>query len=185
MRRIAVLGTSGSGKTTLARTLAERLDLEHIELDALFHQPGWTQLPDGEFRASVVAAMAAADASKGGWTMCGGYDSEVKQLRDEAADTIVWLDLPRHVVMRRVITRTLRRAITRQELWNGNREPLTNFYRWDPEQNIIRWSWVTFDERRKQYERFISDGTWSHLTVRRMRSPADVDRFLNGLGERS
>lgn len=185
MRRIAVLGTSGSGKTTLARTLAERLDLVHIELDALFHQPGWTQLPAGEFAASVEAAMDAAVESHGGWTMCGGYDSEVKQLRDRGADTVVWLDLPRHVVMRRVITRTLRRAITREELWNGNREPLTNFYRWDPEKNIIRWSWVTFEKRRRQCEASIADGTWDQVTVHRLRSTADVDAFLSRLGGRS
>jgi adenylate kinase family enzyme len=40
--RVSILGTSGSGKTTLARRLAAALDLPHLELDAVFHQPGWT-----------------------------------------------------------------------------------------------------------------------------------------------
>jgi|SRR5438105_4840170 len=41
--KIAVLGTSGSGKTTVARELARGLGLPHVELDALFHGPGWTE----------------------------------------------------------------------------------------------------------------------------------------------
>lgn len=185
MRRIAVLGTSGAGKSTLARTLAERLGLAHIELDALNHQPNWTPLGVDELRHAVAGAMTDADESHDGWTMCGGYDSTVNELRTANADTIVWLDLPRRVVMRQVIARTIRRAVTREELWNGNREPLTNFYRWDPNKNVIRWAWTTYDERRNQYERFMADGTWDHVAVHRFRSHEDVDRFLSQLDERS
>ena len=41
----------------------------------------------------------------------------------DRADLMVWLDLPRATVMRQVTARTLRRRLTRQELWNGNVEP--------------------------------------------------------------
>jgi dephospho-CoA kinase len=40
MQRISIVGNSGSGKTTVARQLAAILDVPHIELDAIFHQPG-------------------------------------------------------------------------------------------------------------------------------------------------
>ena len=39
------MGTSGSGKTTVARRIAARLGLPHVELDSIYHQPGWTTLP--------------------------------------------------------------------------------------------------------------------------------------------
>src|SRR3546814_4713935 len=68
-----------------------------------------------------------------------------------AADTIVWLDLPRPLIMRRVAGRTLRRAITREELWNGNREPLAGLVRWHPERNIIRWAWVQHSTRSEEH----------------------------------
>ncbi len=38
--RVAVVGCSGSGKTTVVRRVVDRLGLEHVELDALAHQPG-------------------------------------------------------------------------------------------------------------------------------------------------
>ena len=42
----------------------------------------------------------------------------------QRADTVVWFDLPFAVVMARTVRRTVRRVVTRQELWNGNKEPL-------------------------------------------------------------
>ncbi len=185
MRRVAVLGCSGSGKTTTAGALAERLNLVHIELDALHHQPNWQPAPPEEFQASIVEAMDAAELSHGGWTMCGGYDSLVNAIRTPRADTIVWLDLPRSVVMRQSIGRTIRRALTREELWNGNREPLTNFYRWDPEKNVIRWAWTTHADKRQRNLDHIAHGDWNHAEVHRLGSRTEVDAFIESCGSRA
>jgi hypothetical protein len=133
MRRIAIVGNSGTGKSTLARQLAVKLDLTHIELDSLFHHANWPSTPVDEFQAKIRSALATADATTDGWTTCGNYRSASGRVNQQAADTIVWLDMPRWLIMRR----TLRRALTREVLGNGNREPLTNFYRWDPNKNIL------------------------------------------------
>jgi adenylate kinase family enzyme len=137
VRRVSVVGNSGSGKSTLARELAAALEVPHVELDSVFHQPGWVPLPEDEFRR-VVTAAAAGD----GWVMDGNY-SAVRPIVGARADTVVWLDPPRRTVMRQVIWRTLRRAVTRQELWNGNRETLRNFLTWVPEDSVISWAWHT------------------------------------------
>ena len=63
MRRIAIVGNCGTGKSTLARQLAAKLELTHIELDALFHQPGWSPTPAAEFVAKLNEALANADAT--------------------------------------------------------------------------------------------------------------------------
>lgn len=175
MRRIVVVGNSGSGKSTLARQLADKLDFDHIELDSLFHQPNWTPQDPDVFRAQLIERMGNAE---NGWTICGNYKSVTWSLTMPAADTIVWLDLPRPVVMRRVVKRTLRRAFKREDLWNGNREPLTNFYKWDPKENIIRWSWTMHDSYRERYEAAIADGTWDHATVHQLTSVDAVSEFL-------
>lgn len=52
----------------------------------------------------------------------------------------MWLDLPRRIVMRQVVGRTLRRIVRRELLWNGNRELLRNVWARDPERSIIRWA---------------------------------------------
>ncbi len=176
-----VVGSSGSGKTTLARTLAADLGLTHIELDALFHQADWQPSTPAEFQHKLRAAMAAADEATNGWAICGNYRTPSDEIHHRAADTIIWLDMPRSMIMRRVIARTVRRAITREELWNGNREPFTNFYRWDPDKNIIRWAWTRFDHNRQQSLDAMADGTWSHAAVHHLRSPAEVARFRASL----
>ena len=176
MQRIVVVGNSGSGKTSLAGELADKLELAHIELDSLFHQAGWTPRDPELFRSDLIARMDGATA---GWTICGNYESVTWSIVMPQADTIVWLDLPRPVVMRRVVTRTVRRAVTREELWNGNREPLTNFYRWDPEKNIMRWSWTRHEQYRDRYMTAIEDGTWAHASVHQLRSPDAVSKFLS------
>lgn len=159
----------------MAAELANRLDLVHIELDAIFHQAGWEALDDDEFLRRVDVATDVD-----GWTLCGGY-GQIHELRAAKADTLVWLDYPRPLVTSRVIRRTIRRAITREELWNGNREPLSNFTSWDPEKNVIRWSWVHFHAKREKYAQACDDGIWSHLDVHRFRSPAEADRWLRAI----
>jgi adenylate kinase family enzyme len=118
-RRIIVKGTSGAGKSTFAADLACRLGLTYVELDALYHGSNWSEPTAEEFRARVHAAM---DAAPGGWVIDGNYDSRLGDTVVDAADTIVWLDLPFWLKMRRLWSRTVHRMRDDIELWNGNRE---------------------------------------------------------------
>ena len=174
MRRVSVIGCSGSGKTTAARAIADRLGLRYLELDSLFHQPDWKPRPDDEFRAEVTEFARAKH-----WVIDGNYTSHgVADVVWPVADTIVWVDPPRRTVMWRVIRRTLRRVITRQELWNGNREPWSNLWNPRPEKNIIVWAWTRFHPTRQRYEDALSGGVWDHLDVHRLRSERETEEFL-------
>jgi adenylate kinase family enzyme len=123
MQRINVKGTSGSGKSTFARELAERLDLPYVELDALHHGPNWTEASAEELRARVREAM---DAAPDGWVIDGNYEAKLGDTVLGAADTIVWLDLPLRLKLRRVARRTHTRIRDDFELWNGNKESWRN-----------------------------------------------------------
>jgi len=172
MHRVSLVGVPGSGKTTVGRQLAASLGVPFVELDAIFHQPGWGELPRVDFRQRVRDALTADR-----WVVDGNY-SAVQDLVWQRADTVVWLDLPRPLVMRRIILRTIRRAVTRECLWNGNREPLTNFYRLDPEKNVIRWAWVKYHQYVERYGAAMHDATYAHLSFVRLRSRHEVDAFL-------
>jgi adenylate kinase family enzyme len=181
VRRISVVGSSGSGKTTLARALADELGLAHVELDALFHGPGWTEPEPDEFRWRVAGAL---DVATSGWVACGNYSAVRSPVVWPRADTVVVLDLPKRVVMRQVVGRTLRRVLRREVLWNGNREPWRNLYAWDPEQNIIRWSWVRHGLYRQRYHEAATDPVNAHLRFVFLGSRAAVADFLTTVGER-
>ena len=94
------------------------------------------------------------------------------------ADTVIWLDLPRRTVMRRIIWRTLRRIAGRTELWNGNRERWRNFFTLDKEESVIVWAWQTHAANRRKYEAATADPGNSHLRFVRLTNPAAVRRFL-------
>jgi adenylate kinase family enzyme len=171
-----VVGNSGSGKSTIARALAARLGVAWVELDATYHQPGWQQLPAGEFRARVAAATAAD-----GWVVDGNY-STVQDLVWARADTVVWVDPPRWTVMRRVAWRTLRRLVLRTRLWNGNRERWRNLLTANPHDSIIAWAWQQHGAYRRRYAAASGDPGLAHLRFVRIRSSADVHRLLDQAG---
>lgn len=172
MSRFVVVGCSGSGKTTLAREISDKLGLPHVELDALYHQPGWVGLDDDALLEALAEATAGDE-----WVVDGNY-SRSRDVTWPRAETVVWLDYPKARVMRQVVGRTLRRVVTREELWNGNREPLTNLYRLDPERNIIRWAWTTYDGVREKYLGLRDDPTWAHLEFVTLRSPTEAHAWL-------
>ena len=176
-RRVVVRGSSGSGKTTLARRLAALLDVPHVELDAIHHQPGWTPLPREPFRAAVDEALPA----DGGWVVDGNYDQLVGDIPLGRADALVWLDLPRWRVVRRLAWRTLRRTLTREELWNGNREHWSNLTSLDPERNLVVWSWTHHDAYRDRLAAIRVDPALADLTIHHVRTDADARALVESL----
>ena len=122
MRRVVVIGTTGSGKSTLAERLSEQTGLRVVELDALFWGRDWQGAPVELFRHRVER-----ETRDDGWIVVGNY-SQVRDLVWRPADTLVWIDLPLSVVMWRLLRRTIRRTMTKEDLWGtGNREILRPF----------------------------------------------------------
>jgi adenylate kinase family enzyme len=107
VQRVSVIGTSGAGKSTFGRALARCMSAPFCELDSVFHQADWVPLPAEKFR-SLVGALAAGER----WVIDGNY-SVVRPIVWARADTVVWLDLPKRTVMRRIIWRSFRRVAGR------------------------------------------------------------------------
>ena len=169
MQRIVILGTTGSGKSWLAARLAARLGLHVVDLDALFWGPDWQPVPVELFRYRVECEIR-----EGGWIVAGNY-YQVRDLVWEAADTLVWLDLPLPLVMARLLRRTARRIVTREDLWGtGNRETAgRSFF---SRQSILLWALKTHSRNRA---RFFADSERLAKTKRvvRLQSRREVERF--------
>ena len=173
MRRVAVMGGSSVGKTTVSRRLAEQLGVPHVELDALHHDAGWQEAPAEVLQARVRAAL---DAASGGWVVDGNYRSKLGSLVLERADTAVHLDPPFLLTFGRALRRTIIRTVTREELWNGNREQIRFLFTpyWIP------W-WVL--RMHRHYSRQIPErvAEHPHLALVRLRSDDEVEDWLQSI----
>ena len=167
---VVIASASGSGKTTLSRALAAKLGAPHIELDALVHGPDWTECTAEALRALVTPRLAEPT-----WVMDGVYSGKLGTLVLDAADTVVWLDLSRRIWLPRLLFRTAKRWITRETLWNGNRESLRGSI--FDKDSLLRYAWRMYPYRREKWP------TWlAPYRVIRLRSPAEVAAWLASVG---
>lgn len=169
-RRINVVGTSAAGKTTMARSIAARLGVPHVELDALHWERGWRDAPWDVMRERVQRAVAA-DA----WVVDGNY-SAVRDLVWERAEAVVWLDFPLRTILWRYVVRTGRRVRTQEELWpgTGNRETLSMHLL--QRDSLLWWILSTYRRRRREYPPLLA--ARPDLVAVRLRSPRNADRWL-------
>ena len=174
MVRGYVIGTSGSGKSTFASKLCSIAEISHLELDSLRHQSNWTPLPDNEMRRRVESFSAQSN-----WVIDGNY-SFVRDIILNRVTDVFMLDYPKALVMFRIIRRTLRRMITRQELWNGNREDWKFLFKLDPEENVILWAWKTYDKRVADFDRLVNELP-DTVTVHRFKTTAQAAAWLKNI----
>ncbi|MER5731983.1 AAA family ATPase [Streptomyces sp. NPDC002138] len=169
MRRVLVVGISGAGKSTLAAALSRRLGLPHHEMDALhFTGPGWAV---NESFVRDTARLAAQDR----WIFDSlGYPA-VRDLLWERADTVVWLDHPRRVIMWRVLRRSLRRTVHRERIFGGNVERWRDWLRAD---HPAWWAWSQYSARRAEIARRAADPRFAPLRVVRLRGRTEATAWL-------
>ena len=170
MQKIVVAGPSGAGKSTLARKIAERLDIPYAELDAMYHGPNWTKIPEFEENVDRLTAQTS-------WITEWQYD-DVRPLLLERADTFVWLDLPFPLILWRVTVRTVRRAVTHEALWGGNHEsPLHKIF--TDKSNMIRWSIASRNQIHDELPTIVREHP--DLRIVRLRSRRQVRQLLEVL----
>ena len=97
MKRIAIIGSGGAGKSTFARELGEILNITPTHLDVHYWRPGWQETPRDAWR-EIQKELLEGER----WIMDGNYGGTM-DLRLEAADTIIFLDMPRLLCVWRVL----------------------------------------------------------------------------------
>ena len=171
MRRVAVLASaSGNGKTTVGRRLAERIEVPFVELDSLVHGPNWTEISNDDLRAILEPIVAGE-----GWVIDGGYRAKIGDLVLASADTVVWLDLPVHVWLPRLVHRTLRRIRGRESLWNDNKESFRTAF-WGRD-SLVGYALRMHADRRRRYPQELAA-----YRVIRLRTQREIDDFVLSAG---
>lgn len=172
MERILVVGVTGAGKSTCAQVLGSRLGLPYHEMDALyFNGPNWAV--NNKLTEDVSRLTAEP-----GWVIDSLGYPEVRDLLWDRADTVIWLDYPKRVIMPRVLRRSLRRTITREILFGGNRETWTG---WLSREHPVWWAWSQHGARRLEVERRARDPRFTPLDTLRFGHPDDTAVWLASL----
>ncbi len=171
--RINVIGTSGSGKSTFSKRIAQKLNIPYIELDALFWKPNWTESTNEEFFPKVAKAISGEN-----WVLDGNY-SRTQPMKTTRTQMVIYLDMPFHVVLYRIVSRSLIRGFKRQELWSGNKE--TVWKHLFTRDSMIWWVIKTFHKNRKRYISLFGCAEYSHIKFVRLRSPKEVEYFISQL----
>lgn len=167
MKRIIIIGSGGSGKSTLARRLGEILKIEVLHLDKLYWQSGWVQPPKDEWNQKVEKLLQADS-----WIMDGNFNSTM-ELRIKAADTIIFLDLPRTVCIYRAFKRW-------KQYWNTNRPDMAEGCNEKVDFKFLHWIWnFPNDDKLLIEERLKNFGNGK--TIIRLKSPKEVDQFISNV----
>ncbi|MFI5758972.1 AAA family ATPase [Streptomyces sp. NPDC051569] len=176
MKRVLVAGSTGAGKTTLARTLAERLAIPFHEMDALaITGPGWQENPLLREDIERISSGAA-------WIIDSFGHPKVRDLLWSRADTIVWVDYSRPVIMRRVLRRSAARTLLRRRIFGGNIETAGS---WLSPDHPARWAWSQYANRRAKIAERCADPRFAPLDVIRLATPRAAARWLDDTaGER-
>ena len=171
--RINVIGTSGSGKSTFSKRIAEKLNIPYIELDALFWKANWTESTYEEFSHKIQKAVIEDD-----WVLDGNY-SRIEDIKWQRVQMVVFLDLPFHLVLYRIISRSLIRGYTGQKLWAGNDETIWKHL--FTQDSMIWYVIKTFHKRRKRYTSLFDKMKNSKIQFIRLRSKKEVEGFISQL----
>ncbi len=124
MDRIVIIGCGGSGKSTVARHLAQILDIPLTHLDAVYYDEQWNPLPQDAF-----AARQAKLVTEDRWIIEGNYASTLP-IRLQAADTVLFLDIPAAVCLWGIVGRRRR--------YRGGQHTAVGVY------DRITWSFVRY-----------------------------------------
>jgi hypothetical protein len=135
VEQVVVAGCAGSGKSCLARELAARTGLPLIERDEL------GVLGSADYR-SAIGQMAQEPR----WILDGApyYADEMVYA---AADTVIFLEYAKPVVMWRVLRRTLRIELSRRP--EGAHRP-QGLAAWRDGGHPVRWAWISHRDRHRE-----------------------------------
>jgi len=176
MKFINIIGTTGSGKSTFARKLAQKRQLQYIELDNLLWLDDWQESADEAFFCKLKSGMEAAAT---GWVIDNLYTRSIEMIWSQV-DTVIWLDYSFSLNLYRLTKRTLWRAMSQKPLWenSNNRE---NWKMMLSRKSIFLWMLQKYPQNKQRYVAMMQDSKYQHIQFIRLTSPRQAQEFLKRL----
>ena len=163
MKRVVVIGSGGSGKSTFSTELGRATGLPVIHLDREYWRPGWEETPKDEWNVRVAELLAGES-----WIMDGNFGG-TRETRMQAADTIIFLDLPRRVCLYRILKRTIiYYGRSRPDMTEGCNERL--------DLEFIGWVWNYKHQSRTRLLAELDRIGDKHVII--LRNQIEVSEFL-------
>lgn len=167
MKRVMIIGGAGAGKSTLGRLLAAKTGLSLYHIDHIHYRPGWDErLPEEKDVLCHEVHM------KEEWIFEGGHSRTIDE-RIERADTVIWLDMPVWIRLKRCLWRTIKNyGKTRPDLPENCPE------RFDLE--FYRFIWRTRNSSAANIRQKLNTPS-AHLRIHHFTKPRQVRVFLSSL----
>jgi len=170
MKRVAVFGNTGGGKSTLARRLAEVTGLPLYPLDLIQFRVGGDPVPDKEY-ATAHAELLRRDE----WVIDGYGTLATAWERFNAADTLVYIDLPLRTHYWWVTKRLIKSLFIHPEGWPDG-SPL-----WHSTIHCYKVAWRCHTRLTPKYRALVTESA-GVKRVHHLRTPAEMQAFLASLG---
>ena len=168
---ITIVGSTCSGKTTLAKHFSRFLKIPHIELDAIYWGPNWTAKPFPKFR-EIVEEITTRDS----WIVEGNYMS-VQDIVLSKAELVIWLNYSFPVVFYRALSRTVRRMITQEEIFSGNKEKF--FEQFFTKDSLLYWVIKTYKKKKDNMKFIFDNDIYSNAKKIELTKTREIREFLN------
>lgn len=141
--RILVLGCPGSGKSSFAKKLEILTGIPAFSMDDLYWEKEWTRPNERVFWQRLATILATSC-----WILEGDYHHKYLEERLKAADTIIFLDIPRRTAFFGIVKRSLVR-LTGDTTTLPMRVALNPQYRprWEFRPRLI---WLVLSYQRRQ-----------------------------------
>ncbi len=164
MKKVVVIGCGGSGKSTLAIKLGKATGLPVYHLDRIFWQPSWESLPKDIWREKQKELVSREE-----WIVDGNYGSTL-EIRLQASDTIIYLDMPRWLCLYGALKRFFQyRGKVRPDMTEGCKERIT----WE----FFSWIW-NYRKTKRPETLAMLETLKEEKKVLILRSRKEVDAFL-------
>ncbi|WP_417797488.1 adenylate kinase [Terasakiella pusilla] len=165
MKKVAVFGNAGAGKSTLAKQLAEATGLPLHSIDQMKYRPGGEEVDHADY---LTAHKKLLETSC--WVIDGFGCVTSAWQRFEAADTLVYLDLPLSQMAWWILKRFIKGHFKTPQGWPAG-SPI-----WRSTWTSYRVLWLCHQKLTPRYRAYVAEQA-KVKKVCHLRSLEDIKNF--------